>query len=507
MPLQHISLTQSQAWRCATLLSLLACLCCCALTPATQAVPCAAEGCLANRRFLLSDGTEKDGDTGKLRLNLERLPESYKDGYEVLRAAIHRDRGRRGRLERRVLAGIDDNVVPNSASETNGSLANGGGLLEVSLDVISGSSVGSGEYFASVSIGTPPQKLFLIADTGSDLTWVKCLPSKRLTFVSRKGELATNQSFNEGASSSFAPVSCLSRQCSASFFPPICDGLSGHCKFSYSYTDQSFSTGSLAIESVTLGERRQANVLIGCGRQYAGPNFDKAGGVIGLGQGPLSLASQLAAQSAYSNKFSYCLADFFGPSSISGSLAFGDTLLQTTLKYTPLLQNPYVDTFYYVGVRTVKVGNITLDIPANVWEIDDQGNGGTIIDSGTTLAQFAKPAYDAIRDAFQEAISDPPMDKNSVEGLDLCYKTNTTSKSLSFPAFAIVFDGGLVMAPSQENYFTEVAPGITCLAMQEAPEASFSVVGNLLQQNYHIEFDRLHNRLGVAPADCSKLHS
>lgn len=460
-----------------------------------------------NHRFLLSHGLEKQGLKENLRLKLERLPGSHKDRYHALRAAMHRDQARREGLEQHeVLARIDDKVA--SPSGSNGSVANGGSTPhKASLNVISGSSVGSGEYFASVSIGTPPQKLFLIADTGSDLTWVKCGASRKPVFFPSKDELATNRSFDQGASSSFAPLSCLSSQCAAWFFPPTCDGRSGDCEFSYSYSDQSFISGSLGFELITLGESQQANVVMGCGHQYAGPNFDKAGGVLGLGQGPLSLASQLTAQSAYSNKFSYCLADFFGSSTIFGSLAFGETFLQETLKYTPLIQNPYLETFYYVGVQAVKVGGIMLDIPVDVWEMDGQGNGGTIVDSGTTLAQFAKPAYDAIRDAFRQAIQETPIDDNSVAGLDLCYKTEPSSISRRFPEFAIVFVGGLVLEPPQENYFTEAAPGITCLAMQEASPASFSVIGNLLQQNFHVEFDRLHNRLGVSPADCSKLHS
>ncbi|MCO5584618.1 hypothetical protein L7F22_038549 [Adiantum nelumboides] len=453
---------------------------------------------MAHRRFFLqSDAIQTQGPDSQLRLKLERISGLHTDRYEAFRNAIQRDHARRALLERR-------RFLP----ETNSTA-----LPQASLNVISGSSVGSGAYFATVSAGTPPQKLFLIADTGSDLMWVKCRSSQQPVVASAKtDEIPMNQSFDESASSTFSPISCLSKDCAAWFSPPACEvGLSRNCKISYSYTDKSSITGSIAFETITLGEDKHTNMVLGCGQQYVGPNFEKSGGVVGLGQGPLSLASQLAARSAYSNKFSYCLADFLGPSSISGSLAFGETdLLQTALTYTSLIQNPFAESFYYVKIHEVRVGGVALDIPAYVWKIDARGSRGTIVDSGTTLAQFAKPAYDAIRNAFQETIHGiSQLDEEPVPGLSLCYRTNTTNAtaSTSFPNFTIVFDGGLVFEPPTENYFTEVAPGITCLAMQEVPAGSFSVVGSLLQQNYHMEFDRLHNRLGVSPADCSKLHS
>lgn len=373
---------------------------------------------------------------------------------------------------------------------------------ELASLVISGSSVGAGEYFASLSIGTPPQKLFLIPDTGSDLTWMKCSP------CSSADCSPTNRSFNPPSSSTFSPVSCLSKECSSSFFPPVCLGLSGHCKYSYSYTDQSFTSGSLVFESITLGsgsgqEVKIDNLLLGCGSQYSGTSFEKSGGVIGLGRGPLSLSSQLAAQQSYANKFSYCLADFFGPSWISGVLAFGESTFDTALQYTPLVTNPFAESFYYVNVEEIKVAGAALAIPASVWNLDPQGNGGTIVDSGTTLAQIADPAYGIIRNAFQQAVHYPLIDP--IGGLDLCYNVSGIT-DIRFPELSITLQGNLILLPPQDNYFTDVADGIKCLAMQEVPP-SFSVIGNLLQQNYHVEFDKLHNRLGFAPANCSKIHN
>ena len=48
----------------------------------------------------------------------------------------------------------------------------------VAMPMNSGSDYGVGEYFVHVRVGTPGQKFMLVADTGSDLTWMNCRYSK-----------------------------------------------------------------------------------------------------------------------------------------------------------------------------------------------------------------------------------------------------------------------------------------------------------------------------------------
>ena len=45
--------------------------------------------------------------------------------------------------------------------------------------VVSGLAQGSGEYFASVGVGTPPTPALLVLDTGSDVVWLQCAPCRR----------------------------------------------------------------------------------------------------------------------------------------------------------------------------------------------------------------------------------------------------------------------------------------------------------------------------------------
>ena len=44
----------------------------------------------------------------------------------------------------------------------------------VAMPMHSGADSGTGEYFVRVRVGSPGQKFILVADTGSDLTWINC---------------------------------------------------------------------------------------------------------------------------------------------------------------------------------------------------------------------------------------------------------------------------------------------------------------------------------------------
>lgn len=135
------------------------------------------------------------------------------------------------------------------------------------------------------------------------------------------------------------------------------------------------------------------NFAFGCGHDNEG-SFAGADGILGLGQGPLSFPSQL--KNVFNGKFSYCLVDWLAPPTQTSALLFGDAAMPTLpdVKYLPLLTNPKIATYYYVQLNGISVGDKLLNISSSVFAIDRVGGAGTIIDSGTTVTQLAKPAYD-----------------------------------------------------------------------------------------------------------------
>lgn len=67
---------------------------------------------------------------------------------------------------------------------------------------------------------------------------------------------------------------------------------SGSCHYNYMYGDGSSTSGVFSTETITFGTGGGATVAFGCGTNNLG-SFSGAGGLVGLGQGPVSLISQV----------------------------------------------------------------------------------------------------------------------------------------------------------------------------------------------------------------------
>ncbi|XP_047940306.1 aspartyl protease family protein 2-like [Salvia hispanica] len=384
-----------------------------------------------------------------------------------------------------------------------------GGKMVATL--ASGVSLGSGEYFMDVFIGTPPKHFSLILDTGSDLNWIQCVPC--YDCFEQHGPF-----YDPKESNSYRNISCDDPLCqlvSSPEPPQGCGGGNQSCPYYYWYGDSSNTTGDFALETFTvnmssfdgsLGFRKVENVMFGCGHWNRGL-FHGAAGLLGLGRGPLSFASQL--QSLYGHSFSYCLVDRNSNASVSSKLVFGEDeklLRHPELNFTTLLsgkENP-VDTFYYVGIRSIVVGGEVLGIPEETWSLSPEGNGGTIIDSGTTLSYFAEPAYKMVKEAFEERMKGYPVVED-FPILDPCYNVSGVDEPY-LPSFGIVFKDGAVWNFPYENYFIRLDPDdVVCLAILGTPRSGLSIIGNYQQQNFHIMYDTKKSRLGFAPTNCAEM--
>jgi hypothetical protein len=82
----------------------------------------------------------------------------------------------------------------------------GAGNSDFQAPVVSGLTMGSGEYFVQLSIGTPAKSTYLVVDTGSDILWLQCSPCANC--YQQSGPV-----FNPLASSTYATVRCGSKLC------------------------------------------------------------------------------------------------------------------------------------------------------------------------------------------------------------------------------------------------------------------------------------------------------
>lgn len=354
---------------------------------------------------------------------------------------------------------------------------------DLSTPVSSGTSQGSGEYFSRIGVGTPAKQFYMVLDTGSDVNWLQCQPCTDCY-------QQTDPVFNPSSSSSYTALTCESPQC-GSLEVSACR--TGKCLYQVSYGDGSFTVGDFVTETVSFGDSGSVNdVALGCGHDNEGL-FMGSAGLLGLGGGPLSLTKQIKASS-----FSYCLVD--RDSSKSSTLDFNSAAPGAESVFAPLVKNGKVDTFYYVGLTGMSVGGKTVSIPPSLFQMDESGDGGIIVDSGTAITRLQTQAYNSLRDAFVEHTRDLKP-TSGVALFDTCYDFSSLS-SVRVPTVSFQFTGGRSLALPAKNYLIPVdSAGTFCFAFAPTT-SSLSIIGNVQQQGTRVTFDLAQSRVGFTPNKC-----
>ncbi|KAI4355244.1 hypothetical protein L6164_004037 [Bauhinia variegata] len=370
----------------------------------------------------------------------------------------------------------------------NQSQARGRPGLGFSSSVISGLAQGSGEYFTRLGVGTPPRNVYMVLDTGSDVVWLQCAPC-------RKCYTQTDPVFDPSKSRSFAGIPCGSPLCRR-LDSPGCNQKKV-CQYQVSYGDGSFTFGDFATETLTFRRTKVPRVAIGCGHDNEGL-FVGAAGLLGLGRGKLSFPTQTGIR--FNKKFSYCLVDR-SASSKPSSVVFGDSAVSRTARFTPLLKNPKLDTFYYVELLGISVGGAPVrGVSASLFRLDPAGNGGVIIDSGTSVTRLTRPAYIALRDAFRVGASHL---KRAPEFslFDTCYDLAGLTE-VKVPTLVLHFRGADVSLPAT-NYLIPVDnSGSFCFAFA-GTMGGLSIIGNIQQQGFRVVYDLAGMRVGFSPRGCA----
>lgn len=352
--------------------------------------------------------------------------------HQLLRRAARRSHHRMSRLVARATG------VPMTSSK-----AAGGGDLQVPVHA------GNGEFLMDVSIGTPALAYSAIVDTGSDLVWTQCKPCvdcfKQSTPV-----------FDPSSSSTYATVPCSSASCSD--LPTSKCTSASKCGYTYTYGDSSSTQGVLATETFTLAKSKLPGVVFGCGDTNEGDGFSQGAGLVGLGRGPLSLVSQLGL-----DKFSYCLTSLDDTNNsplLLGSLAgiSEASAAASSVQTTPLIKNPSQPSFYYVSLKAITVGSTRISLPSSAFAVQDDGTGGVIVDSGTSITYLEVQGYRALKKAFAAQMALPAADGSGV-GLDLCFRAPAKGvDQVEVPRLVFHFDGGADLDRRRTTWCSTAAP-------------------------------------------------
>ncbi|XAR60176.1 Nepenthesin [Bertholletia excelsa] len=378
-----------------------------------------------------------------------------------------------------------------------------------------------GGYSIPLSFGTPPQTLQFVMDTGSDVVWFPCTRRYRCNDCSFLRSDPNNLTpFIPKLSSSVKILGCSNPKCG--WIHRTNGTRCSDCKSSGNCTQicppylifyGSGATGGFAlVDTLDFPARKVPGFMVGCSvfssRQPAG--------IAGFGRGMASLPSQLGLK-----KFSFCLLSReFDDTNDSTPLVL-DSELNSQRKtfntiYTPFLKNPTVadkeafSVYYYVCLRKITVGGKRVRIPYDYFSPGVDGDGGTIVDSGSTFTYMTKSVFDRVVRQFVHQARGYKRAPNveSAIGLRPCFKI--TGGETLLPEMVLHFKGGAKMALPLKNYFVMAEEmGAVCLAMVTdgafGPATSSGpaiILGSFQMQNFYVEYDLRNERFGFRRQLC-----
>lgn len=365
----------------------------------------------------------------------------------------------------------------------------------------------------SLTLGSPPQNVTMVLDTGSELSWLHC---KKLPNL--------NSIFNPLLSSSYTPTPCTSPICTTrtrDFPVPVSCDPKKLCHATITYADSTYIEGNLATETFFAGGSAQPGTIFGCMDSGFSSNSNedsKTTGLMGMNRGSLSFVTQMGLP-----KFSYCIS---GKDS-TGVLLFGDANIKWVgpLKYTPMVKIttplPYFDRVAYtVQLEGIRVGKKMLQLPKTIFAPDHTGAGQTMVDSGTQFTFLLGPVYTALRQEFVEqtkGVLTLLEDTNFVfqGAMDLCYRIGSGSVLPPLPAVTLVFEGA-EMSVSGERLLYRVADValkgnnnhsndlVYCFTFGNSDLLGIEayIIGHYHQMNVWMEFDLVNSRVGFADTRC-----
>ncbi|WVZ02859.1 hypothetical protein V8G54_023665 [Vigna mungo] len=361
-----------------------------------------------------------------------------------------------------------------------------------SHDVESTITPASGEYLLNYSVGTPPVQILGIVDTGSNLIWMQCQPCKDCYKQDRP-------IFDPSTSRTYSTIPCVAAEClSASH--TFCNFNHGkHCAYTITYGDESTSEGDFSWETISLYSSFKdvpvafPQTVIGCGHNNHGLFGEHSSGIVGLGNGPFSLAGQLKPKTG--GTFSYCLTPMVEKDGKPSFLHFGDRGEVTTegAVSTPLIINEGMPSKYFVVMEAISVGSKRIEFPRN------GEDGNILIDSGSTLTYLPDEVYSSLEQEMVNAVKLPRIN-NPMQGVKLlCYEI-TPGEEYHIPIVYAHFKGGGTVKFYNINTFTKVRENVICLAFHSD---SLPILGNLAQQDILVGYDTQQNTVTFLNTDCT----
>jgi hypothetical protein len=186
--------------------------------------------------------------------------------------------------------------------------------------------------------------------------------------------------------------------------------------------------------------------------------------------------------------------------------------------YTPLLHNPRHPYFYSVALEAVSVGATRIAARPELGRVDRAGNGGMVVDSGTTFTMLPGETHARVAEAFARAMAAAGFARSeraeAQTGLAPCYRYAATDRGV--PPLALHFRGNATVALPWRNYFMGFESegggggggGVGCLMLMnggDGDDGPAGTLGNFQQQGFEVVYDVDAGRVGFARRRCTDL--
>uniref|UniRef100_A0A5F5PVQ1 Beta-secretase 2 n=2 Tax=Equus TaxID=9789 RepID=A0A5F5PVQ1_HORSE len=345
-------------------------------------------------------------------------------------------------------------------------------------------------YYLEMLIGTPPQKLQILVDTGSSNFAVAGAPHAYI-----------DSYFDAERSSTYR---------SKGFDVTV------------KYTQGSW-TGFVGEDLVTIPKGFNSSFLVNIATIFESENFFLPGikwnGILGLAYATLAKPSSsletffdsLVTQAKIPNVFSMqmCGAGLpvAGPGTNGGSLVLGGiepSLYRGDIWYTPIKEEWY----YQIEILKLEIGGQSLNLDCREYNADK-----AIVDSGTTLLRLPQKVFNAVVEAVARTSLIPEFSDGFWTGSQLACWTNSETPWSYFPKISIYLRAEnssrsfrITILP-QLYIQPMMGPGLNyeCYRFGISPSTNALVIGATVMEGFYVVFDRARKRVGFAASPCAEI--
>ena len=360
-------------------------------------------------------------------------------------------------------------------------------------------------YYLKVSIGTPRQEVFMLFDSAAKASWIGC--SKQSFSNPNLGFFDPSLSF------SYKNILCDSPLCtyqlnleeSCNLEDPI------PCDFFQNYEIGPAPIGILSQDVFGVGMHgiQVPNISFGCvfeGYQNCDLPNGFNPGIIAMNQ-QSDFLTRITSQYNHST-MSYCLANQAYYVNTTSWISFGGQTSEH-LNYTSSLGTILGE--FVVNFKSIMVENVTLDFNST--------SQGITLDTGSQGTYLREPLHSKFLDVFVAAmktIANVYLDSEIWPG-QTCYKFDNglNVSNIQVPNITIHLDDNVHLHLGIENIFLETYlddenNSILCLAFlkhidleDSLPQGTLPpILGSTTQQNFHVEIDMEHNKVGFTCTKC-----